>query len=189
MALENWAAQFSAGAPVWALQFGALSAPSAPADVAGTATSDTTATLTLTDTNSAAASYRWQIAPVSTGVYVDASGATNPSAAGVAAFAATGLTAATEYLVRARGENGGGNSAYAVGAASFTTDNPGSGGGEIPATLTATLTIGAALQAARTASCTLSAYLQSGPVVRSAAPSGNGPAQARRGRNLSTSTR
>lgn len=123
-------------------------AASVPTDVAGTATSDTTATLTLTDTNAGGASYRWQIAPVSTGIFVDAGGATNPSSAGVTSFAATGLTAATEYEVQARGESGGGNSAYAAGAATFTTDNPGSGGGEIPIPTAPAITVQPADQSA-----------------------------------------
>lgn len=105
--------------------------PAAPSDVEGTPTGGTTATLSLTENSGGTASHRWQVRLVA-GTWADATGATNPSAPGVTTFAATGLTAATEYEVRARAESGGGDSAYAEGLATFTTDNTGTGGGEIP---------------------------------------------------------
>lgn len=131
MALR-WASQLSGGTLLWGDHFGVAPVPSAPTGVAGAATGGTTAALSLADTNAGAAQYRWQLAPVSTGIFADAVGAANPSAAGVTTFAATGLTPAAEYLVRARAESAGGNSAYAQGSSSFWSDNTGGGGGAIP---------------------------------------------------------
>lgn len=108
-----------------------VTTPNAPSDVKGTPTGGTTLDLALTDNTGGTASHRWQLAPVSTGTFTDAAGATNPSAAGVTSFAATGLTPATEYRVRARSEDVGGDSAWVEGAATVWTDNTGEGGGEI----------------------------------------------------------
>lgn len=107
------------------------SIPNAPSAVAGDATGGTTATLTLTDNTAGTASHRWQLRLVA-GVWVDAAGATNPSAPGVTSFAATGLSPATQYQIQARAESGGGNSAYVAAASTMWTDNTGSGGGVIP---------------------------------------------------------
>lgn len=110
---------------------GGSSLPNAPSAVEGTPTGGTTLDLALTDNTGGTASHRWQLAPVSTGTFTDAAGATNPSAAGVTSFAATGLTPATEYRVRARSEDVGGDSAWVEGASTVWTDNTGEGGGEI----------------------------------------------------------
>lgn len=129
MALR-WAAQLSGGALQWGAHFDAVGVPAAPSAVAGNATGGTTATLTLTDNTAGSASHRWQLRLLA-GTWADAVGATNPSAPGVASFAATGLSPATQYQVQARAESAGGDSAYVAGA-DFWTDNTGSGDIPVP---------------------------------------------------------
>lgn len=111
---------------------GASAAPSAPSGVAGSATGGTSITITWVDTSGDETGFDVQIeSPSGSANWVTASGATNPTAAGVQTFAVTGLTDATSYTPRVRSFNGVGPSAWAVGAA-VITDNTGSGGGEIP---------------------------------------------------------
>ena len=108
-------------------------APTAPTTVAGSASGGTTATITWVDASSDETGFDVQIeSPTGSSNWVAASGATNPTAAGVQTFAATGLTAATSYTPRVQSFNGTGSSAWVTGA-SFATDNTGSGGGDIPA--------------------------------------------------------
>lgn len=112
---------------------GAGSGPTPPNTVAGTATSDTTATLTWVDASSDETSFTVQIRTAAgPGAWGNAAGATNPTAANVQSFTATGLTAAMAYDVQVKASNGSGDSAYVQSASSFTTDNPGGGGGTIP---------------------------------------------------------
>lgn len=132
--------------------------PNAPTGVAATPTGGTTATFSLTDTNAGTATYRWQISLVGSGTWADAVGVgSNPGAA--TAFSATGGTPATEWLVRARGETGAGDSAWVQAASSFWFDNTGTGGGVIGAadvtapTLTGTIAITALTSTGYTATC------------------------------------
>lgn len=132
MATGQWFASESGGSGIWALSESAASAPNAPTTVAGTATGATTATLTWVDASSDETSFTVQVRTAAgPGAWGNAAGATNPTAANVQSFAATGLTAATAYDVRVKASNGSGDSAYVQSASSFTTDNPGGGGGSI----------------------------------------------------------
>jgi hypothetical protein len=134
------------------------SAPAAPTTVAGTPTGSTTATTTWAHSGGGETGFTVQHAPTSTGVYVDSTGATNPTAAGVYTYAHTGLTAATPYTSRVKA-NGSPDSAWAV-SATWVTDNPGTGGGTIPTTYTAITSLAAALAVARSASTSASAAIQ-----------------------------
>lgn len=131
--------------------------PDAPTGVSATATGGSTATFSLTDTNGGTAVYRWQISLVGSGTWADAVGGTNPAVS--ATFLATGGTPATEWLVRARGETGAGDSAWVQGATSFWFDNTATGGGTIgaadrtPPTLTGSIAITALTAASYTATC------------------------------------
>lgn len=131
--------------------------PDDPTGVTATATGGTTATFSLTDTNGGTAVYRWQISLVGSGTWADAVGGTNPAVS--ATFLATGGTPATEWLVRARGETGAGDSAWVQASTSFWFDNTGVGGGTIgaadttPPTLTGSIAITALTAASYTATC------------------------------------
>ena len=106
--------------------------PNAPTGVTATVTGGTTASFSLTDTNAGTALYRWQISLVGSGTWADAVGVgSNPGAA--TTFSATGGTPATEWIVRARGETGAGDSSWVNGASSWWFDNTGTGGGVIGA--------------------------------------------------------
>lgn len=105
-------------------------APEAPSSVEANPTGGSTAELSLIDNSSNTATHRWQLAPVSTGTWVDATGTSNPTPIGVTLLNTTGLTPATEYLVRARSERDGLQSSYVQGSLSFWTDN--TSGGESP---------------------------------------------------------
>ena len=142
-----------------------LAPPNAPSAVDASATGATAANATLTDNTGGAASYRWEIQQVGgSGSWVAATvTGGNPSGPGVAAVALTGLPVAGEFLLRARAELFGGlvTSAWVYAPFSFWTDNPATGGGEIPTaptvavgvtgqiahvlTAAATATVGAAL--------------------------------------------
>jgi hypothetical protein len=125
---DNWAPIWKqVWKPVWEVGAGG-SAPTAPTSVSGSATGGTTATITWTDASSDEASFTVQIRTTAgPGAWGNAAGATNPTAANVVSFAATGLTSNTEYDVRVRASNGSGDSAYTQGASSFWTDNVGDG--------------------------------------------------------------
>lgn len=106
-------------------------------DVTGTATGGTTATVSFTPGTPAAT--------VNTLELESPSGAGNWAAPASTlagnVFSVTGLSGATEYRPRVRASNAAGASAWAVGAA-FSTDNVGTGGGEIPGvTMTPTVAI------------------------------------------------
>lgn len=128
-----WFLAESGGAPAWALTESAPSvAPTAPSGVAGVATGATTATIGWTDASSDEAGFDVQIEnPNGSGNWVTAAGSANPTAAGVQTFSATGLPSATVLRARVRAFNVAGASGWTVSAA-FATDNPASGGGEIP---------------------------------------------------------
>lgn len=127
-----WFASESGGSGIWTLSESTSGAPNAPTTVAGTATSGTTATITWVDASSDETGFQVQIRTAAgPGAWADAAGATNPTAAGVQTFSATGLTAATAYDVQVRAKGASSDSAYVQSASSFTTDNIGSGGGEI----------------------------------------------------------
>lgn len=111
----------------------AAGAPTAPSSVTGAPTSGTTATIAWTDNSGDETGFDVEIAAVGGGGYVAASGATNPTAANVVSFAATGLTANTEYTARVRAKGASGDSAYAT-SASWWTDNTGGGGGGLDST-------------------------------------------------------
>lgn len=128
-----WFASESGGQGIWALSESTSGAPTAPTTVAGTPTGATTATLTWVDASSDETGFQVQVRTAAgPGAWGDAAGAANPTAAGVQTFAATGLTAATAYDVQVRAKGASADSAYVQSAASFTTDNPGGGGGGIP---------------------------------------------------------
>lgn len=106
-------------------------APDEPTDVAGTATSDTTATITWVDASGNELGFYVEVeSPAGSGNWVSASGGTNPTAPGVQTFGVTGLSPATTYTPGVQAYNGAGPSTFAEGP-EFTTDNPGSGGGTI----------------------------------------------------------
>lgn len=105
-------------------------APAAPTVVEGDGTGETTGTITWV--NNSGGSHRVQIeSPLGSNNWIDATGSANPTAAGVASFAVTGLAGATDFGVRVRAEGPTLNSAYVVGT-SFGTDNVGGGGGVLP---------------------------------------------------------
>jgi hypothetical protein len=103
-----------------------------PSNVEVTILGGTSILISITDNSSGLAQHRWQVAPVSTGVWVNAIGATNPSNAGVTTFSVIGLTPATEYLARVRAEQGGLLGAYVETVTPFWTDNSGSGDPVVP---------------------------------------------------------
>lgn len=106
-------------------------APAEPTDVAGTATSDTTATITWVDASGNELGFYVEVeSPAGSGNWVSASGGANPTAPGVQTFSVTGLSPATTYTPGVQAYNGAGPSTFAEGP-EFTTDNPGSGGGTI----------------------------------------------------------
>lgn len=107
-------------------------APAAPTSVEGAALTGLTAELSLTDTNGGTAGYQFQIAPVSTGTWIDAPGGDNPTAPGVIVFPTNGGTPGEEFLVRARATRFGLTSAWVQAASSFFFDTTGEGGGPLP---------------------------------------------------------
>lgn len=118
------------GAAIYA-GVGADAAPGAASSVAGDATGGTTATITWVYLAGDETGFDVEIeSPAGSSNWIAASGATNPTVAGVQTFAATGLSPITAYTPRVRGFNGIGVGAWTVGAA-FITDNTGSGGGAI----------------------------------------------------------
>lgn len=127
--------QSAGGVAIWlqGASSGTPSAPSAPSSVTGAATGSSTATVGWVDTSSDELSFTVQLeVPAGSGNWVAASGAANPTAAGVQTFAATGLAGATTMTPRVRSNNAAGSSAWVTGAA-FTTENNGAGGGMLPA--------------------------------------------------------
>lgn len=81
----------------------------------------TKATVNWTQTSANETGFQVQFeTPSGANNWADASGATNPTAANATSFAATGLSAATEYRPRVRALQSGANSAWSTGSA-FTT--------------------------------------------------------------------
>lgn len=108
----NWTATIADGAPA---------VPADPTIGATTAIGSTAATVNWTDNSTTETGFRVQFeTPSGAGNWANAAGATNPTAVNVASFAATGLTAVTQYRPRVRAEGAGGVSGWAVGSA-FTT--------------------------------------------------------------------
>lgn len=132
MSNGQWFTSEAGGQGIWALSESAAgSAPTAPTPGTPAVTGSTTVTLPWTDNSGDETSFVVQIDSGSG--YVNASGDTNPTAANLVTFDATGLPAATLCHWRVGATNASGTT-YAVGA-DFTTDNPGGGGGTIPTDL------------------------------------------------------
>lgn len=147
---------------------GVDAAADSPTAVSGTATgaAGTTAQITITpaSTGGTPTGFRYQLeTPTDSGTWVTVAGTTaNPTGPGVHTFDATGLTPGMQVTPRVAAlRTGHADSTYTVGAP-FYLDLVVGGGGEITPPLARVL---------------------------SAPPSGNGPAFARRGRNLSLRTR
>jgi acetyltransferase-like isoleucine patch superfamily enzyme len=134
----NWAAQFAAGAPSWQPLFGV--GPLAIIDVTG---GSTTAVVTY---SGAASFYR-----------LDGG---SPIALGASPATITGLTANTEYTIEISADG-----STWTDPVDFGTLNPADGGGAYESEVTATLSLSAAIQIARSATAELGAAIVAGVTI------------------------
>ena len=139
--LASWLQVDDAAAPVGAVALTSwlqidgvpvVAAASAPSSVVGSATGGTTSLITWVFGGTGEDGFDVEVeTPTSSGNWVLAAGAANPTALGVVSFAATGHLPAASHTPRVRSFNASGPSAWTVGDA-FTTDNEAGGGGDIP---------------------------------------------------------
>ena len=135
--MANWAQLRSALGALWGQMLGDPSAEAAvaPASVSASPLSGSSLLIEWVPGSGGGTPTGFDVqieVPAGSGNWIAASGAANPTAAGVTAFTATGLSLATPYPQRVRAKRSGfPDSAWTVGAAVFT-DNSGTGGGTIP---------------------------------------------------------